>query len=316
MALPAGDAERPAGEVPQDHPDHCHEALSRARRVPGPPVSRGYATLPGVPMDRGRRQDHLGGCRTRRDCRAGHGCVRAARRAAAAARPRADIVLPVETQTIEAIVPRQATLETILRQHELPAPARPGGDRVDARRVQPASPSRRTAVPPRAVGRRIPEGVRVPDRRRPFPAHRQPRPVDAREARRRGPVSTTRRRSVVAIRGRIDGEHSSLIAAVDATGERVQLAIAIAELFSGQIDFENDLQPGDSFEVLFETTKYEGAVRRLRRDPRRAVHQRTARSTRPIAGCTRGRRRPATTTSRDARCGGSCSRRRCGSRRA
>jgi murein DD-endopeptidase MepM/ murein hydrolase activator NlpD len=38
----------------------------------------------------------------------------------------------------------------------------------------------------------------------------------------------------------------------------VQLAISLAELFSGQIDFENDLQPGDSFEVLFETTKYEG----------------------------------------------------------
>ena len=35
---------------------------------------------------------------------------------------RADIVLPIETQTIEAVVPRQATLETILRQHELPAP--------------------------------------------------------------------------------------------------------------------------------------------------------------------------------------------------
>ena len=51
---------------------------------------------------------------------------------------------------------------------------------------------------------------------------------------------------------------SSLIAAVDATGERVQLAISLAELFSGQIDFENDLQPGDSFEVLFETTKYQG----------------------------------------------------------
>ena len=78
----------------------------------------------------------------------------------------------------------------------------------------------------------------------------------------------------MAIRGRIDGDHSSLIAAVDATGERVQLAISLAELFSGQIDFENDLQPGDSFEVLFETTTYQGAVRRVRRDPRRAIHER------------------------------------------
>ena len=63
----------------------------------------------------------------------------------------------------------------------------------------------------------------------------------------------------MAIRGRIDRDHPSLISAVDATGERVQLAISLAEIFSGQIDFENDLQPGDSFEVLFETTKYDGA---------------------------------------------------------
>ena len=62
----------------------------------------------------------------------------------------------------------------------------------------------------------------------------------------------------MAIRGRIDGEHSSLISAVDAAGEHIQLAIALAELFSGQIDFENDLQPGDAFEVLFETTTNEG----------------------------------------------------------
>ena len=61
---------------------------------------------------------------------------------------------------------------------------------------------------------------------------------------------------------------------MDATGERVQLAISMAELFSGQIDFENDLQPGDAFEVLFETSSYQGAVRRVWRDPRRALHQR------------------------------------------
>ena len=65
-------------------------------------------------------------------------------------------------------------------------------------------------------------------------------------------------RSIVAIRGRIDREHPSLFAAVAAAGERVDFAVSLAEIFSGQIDFENDLQPGDSFEVLFETTKYKG----------------------------------------------------------
>ena len=231
-------------------------------------------------------------------------------------RVRADIVLPVETQTIEAVVPRQATLETILRQHELPAPL-----------VQAAIESTRTVFNPRHLRAERPyrlvlsiDGL-LKEFEYQIDADRFLRIVnrdrsDAREARRRSPVCYDKETSVVTIRGRIDREHSSLIAAVDATGERVQLAISLAELFSGQIDFENDLQPGDSFEVLFETTKYDGAVRRLRIDPRRAVHQRAAKSTRPIAGCIRGRRRPATTTSRDARCGGSCSRRRCGSHRA
>lgn len=172
-------------------------------------------------------------------------------------RERADIVLPVETQTIEALVPRQATLETILRQHELPAPL-----------VQAAIESTRAVFNPRHLRAERPyrlvlsvDGflkefeyqidadrfLRIVSRDRSIPEK-----LDAEV------LLYEKETSVVAIRGRIDGDHSSLIAAVDATGERVQLAIAIAELFSGQIDFENDLQPGDSFEVLYETTTYQG----------------------------------------------------------
>ena len=41
--------------------------------------------------------------------------------AAPTPRPGADILLPVETEIIEALVPRHATLESLLEQHELPA---------------------------------------------------------------------------------------------------------------------------------------------------------------------------------------------------
>jgi murein DD-endopeptidase MepM/ murein hydrolase activator NlpD len=64
--------------------------------------------------------------------------------------------------------------------------------------------------------------------------------------------------AVVAIRGSIDADHSSVIAAMDETGENVQLAIALAEIFSGQVDFNSDLQPGDWFEVLFEKSTRDG----------------------------------------------------------
>jgi murein DD-endopeptidase MepM/ murein hydrolase activator NlpD len=172
-------------------------------------------------------------------------------------RPRADIVLPLETETIEAVVPRAATLETLLRQHQ-----------VSSALVQAAIESTRPVFDPRHLRAGRPYRIvlsvdgflreleyqidadrflRIISRDRATPEK-----LDAEV------VAYEKERTVVAIRGTIDREHSSLIAAVDATGERVQLAIAMAELFGGQLDFENDLQPGDSFEVLFETTTYKG----------------------------------------------------------
>ena len=57
---------------------------------------------------------------------------------------------------------------------------------------------------------------------------------------------------MVSLHGEIDRDHSSLVAAVQEHGENVLLAMAIADVFAGDIDFNNDLQPGDGFEVLFE----------------------------------------------------------------
>lgn len=61
-----------------------------------------------------------------------------------------------------------------------------------------------------------------------------------------------------AISGRIDPEHSSLVAVVDQAGERVDLALRLAEIFSGQLDFNADLQPGDRVEALFEKDSRDG----------------------------------------------------------
>ena len=75
-------------------------------------------------MDRGLARIISAAGRTRRLIAAllAAGCSGRQREAPPPRRARADIVLPLETQTIEALVPRQATLETLLRQHELPAP--------------------------------------------------------------------------------------------------------------------------------------------------------------------------------------------------
>lgn len=71
-------------------------------------------------------------------------------------------------------------------------------------------------------------------------------------------ASFRKERGLVAIRGEIDRDHPSLVAAVAEAGENVSLAIALADLFSGDIDFTHDLQQGDWFEVVFEQVLREG----------------------------------------------------------
>ena len=57
---------------------------------------------------------------------------------------------------------------------------------------------------------------------------------------------------LVAMRGEINRERNSLVAAMAGGGGDIQVAIAMAEVFSGEIDFNNDLRRGDSFAVLYE----------------------------------------------------------------
>jgi murein DD-endopeptidase MepM/ murein hydrolase activator NlpD len=58
---------------------------------------------------------------------------------------------------------------------------------------------------------------------------------------------------------------SSLFAAVDATGEGDQLALDLADVFAWDVDFNTELQPGDSFRVAVEKQYVEGEFRRYGR---------------------------------------------------
>jgi murein DD-endopeptidase MepM/ murein hydrolase activator NlpD len=71
-------------------------------------------------------------------------------------------------------------------------------------------------------------------------------------------VPYQKQRALMAVRGLIDRDHPSLVSAVAGRGENVMLAISLAEVFGGEIDFNNDLQPGDSFDVVFEKQFSEG----------------------------------------------------------
>ena len=72
------------------------------------------------------------------------------------------------------------------------------------------------------------------------------------------PIAKTRR--VEIIRGLIDRDSSSLVAAMDAVGETIGLTMALADIFAGEIDFNNEVQPGDRFELLVEKQYRENEV--------------------------------------------------------
>jgi murein DD-endopeptidase MepM/ murein hydrolase activator NlpD len=65
--------------------------------------------------------------------------------------------------------------------------------------------------------------------------------------------------TVEAVEGRISREAPSLTQALDAAGERIDLALQMAGIFSGELDFSSELQPGDEFRLVVERQMRDGA---------------------------------------------------------
>jgi murein DD-endopeptidase MepM/ murein hydrolase activator NlpD len=168
-----------------------------------------------------------------------------------------DRVLPRETDTIEGRVPPHATLETLLKSNGL-----------EPRVVQAALLSARSVFDPRLLRAERPYKLvrSLTGDLREFeyqidmdrflrvvcPDRAAPESLNSRV------LLYDKQVSAVAIRARIDEDHPSVVAAIDAAGETIQLAMSLADMFAGQIDFDSDLQQGDSVEVLFEKSMHDG----------------------------------------------------------
>lgn len=173
-------------------------------------------------------------------------------------RPRgADVLLPPEAEVIVARVPARATLDTLLRQHDLPAEL-----------VRAAIQAARTVFNPRELRAERPyrlvrslDGL-LREFEYEIDAHRFLRIVSvdrAKPAELDAEVLPIQKNTIVTgIRGSISSGSPSLIAAVDHAGETIQLALSLATIFGGEIDFNHDLQPGDRFDVLFEKSTRDG----------------------------------------------------------
>jgi murein DD-endopeptidase MepM/ murein hydrolase activator NlpD len=172
--------------------------------------------------------------------------------------PRTDIALANDTETIETRVPRNATLDRLLRDHAvredlvvaIVEAARGSFDPRDLR----ANNTYRLVRTLDGVLRVFEYEIDADKFLRIVSAERRtPSALDVEV------IPYEKRTEVAALRGAIDREHPSLVAAFEDTGENVQLAIALAEIFAGEVDFESDLQPGDRFELLFEKIYREGS---------------------------------------------------------
>ena len=173
-------------------------------------------------------------------------------------RSHADVRLTSEIELIEARVPRHATLDTLLRAHHLQdgfvaGAVAAAGAVFDPRQLRADRPYRLV----RTIDGLLREFEYQIDTDRFLRIVN--RLGDAGGGVDAEVLAYEKQTDIVAIDAKIDGDHPSLIAAIDESGEHVQLAMALAEIFSGTVDFESDLQPGDSFRVLFEKRSHDGA---------------------------------------------------------
>jgi len=164
-----------------------------------------------------------------------------------------DIALVDDGTSVEARVPRNATLETLLRQHN-----------VSADVAQSLVSSVRDVFNPREL--RADRTYRIThtldglfrEFRYQIDADRLLRVV----SRVAGPgepaafeaeiVTIPKEYALDAVEAKIGVGNSSLVGALEAQGENVQLALDLATAFAGEVDFNSDLQRGDRIQVLFE----------------------------------------------------------------
>jgi murein DD-endopeptidase MepM/ murein hydrolase activator NlpD len=170
---------------------------------------------------------------------------------------RADVRLGHDNTTFDAVVPPNATLESLLHEQ---LPAELSQSVVDAVKGVFNPRDLRAAQPYRIV--RTIDGLfrefrydidadtllRVVFHDEPG----KPRAFDVSVV----PVPKEYVASAVSVE--ISPEHTNLIDAFDAEGENIQLPLRLSEVFGGEVDFNSDLRRGDRLQVLFDRATREG----------------------------------------------------------
>ncbi len=168
---------------------------------------------------------------------------------------RPDIHLVPDTKVSKGVVPRDSTLETMLLDqglqtevvHTLVEAIRPVFDPRRLRSLQPFSLEQTLDGALRLFEYEIDAAsfLRVSSLNAKNGLHAEVVPI---------PTTVV----AASVTGAINDDAPSLFQSIEAAGEQPDLAIAMAQIFGGEIDFNTELQPGDRYTVSFERLEREG----------------------------------------------------------
>jgi murein DD-endopeptidase MepM/ murein hydrolase activator NlpD len=178
-------------------------------------------------------------------------CVTACTAAPATdASARGDIFLTPDTTLVQGVIPNNTTLDTMLRAHGMAAAAvgqviSAARKVFDPRRLRSSQPFLLVTTLDGAL-RRFEYEIDAASFLRVVPAAVGSEVLHAEVL----PIPRTLEQASAS--GTIDEETPSLFQAMEAAGESAELTIALAQVFAGEIDFNTELQPGDSFSLAYD----------------------------------------------------------------
>jgi murein DD-endopeptidase MepM/ murein hydrolase activator NlpD len=168
----------------------------------------------------------------------------------------ADIHLRPDTMAVRGVIANRATMDSMLREHGLAAAV--VEDVVAAARAV-FDPRRLRSLQPFVLERTLDGALRLFEYE--IDADKFLRITSAPgapDALRAEVLPIPKTLEHVTASGEIDEDTPSLFQSIEAAGEGPDLAIAMAEVLAGEIDFNSDLQPGDRYSVTFERYSREG----------------------------------------------------------
>jgi murein DD-endopeptidase MepM/ murein hydrolase activator NlpD len=167
-----------------------------------------------------------------------------------------DVYLKPDTTSIRGVVADRTTMDSMLRAHGLAASA---VDEVVAAARAVFDPRRLRSLQPFMLERTVDGALRLFEYEIDADSFlRVSSAPDATNGVRAEVLPIPKTLDYVTASGEIGEATPSLFQSIEAAGEGTDLAIALAEVFAAEIDFNTDLQPGDRYSVTFERFRRDG----------------------------------------------------------